>query len=193
MTCNTSTRRHQPNQAVSETRLPQEKPGDAPYIHPAALQAGARPLWGCKGACDALALLAAGVPCVVAIFGVQGWRWDWVRGVSDLVFALDADTAGQQRWRQFARQAVLRGKRVAVLPAAAYGGCKDVSDAWAMGVLAVGAGPAAAPGGDTLAVPEHQREPWAERVAIMVIDGGLPHVDAERLAWESFQTAGVAP
>ena len=32
------------------------------------------------------------------------------------------------------------GKRVAVLPAAAYGGAKDVSDAWAMGVLAVGAG-----------------------------------------------------
>jgi hypothetical protein len=31
-------------------------------------------------------LLAAGVPCVVALFGVQGWRWDWVRGVSDLVF-----------------------------------------------------------------------------------------------------------
>ena len=42
-------------------------------------------------------------------------------------------------------------------------------------------------------MPEHQREPWAERVAIMVIDSGLPHADAERLAWESFQTAGVAP
>jgi hypothetical protein len=130
---------------------------------------------------------------VVAIFGVHGWRWDWVRGVSDFVFALDADTAGQQRWRQFARQAVLRGKRVAVLLAAAYGGSKDVSDAWAMGVLAVGAGPAAAPGEEALAMPEHPREPWAERVAIMVIDGGLPHADAERLARESFQTAGVAP
>jgi DNA primase len=29
----------------------------------------------CEGAFDALALLAAGVPRVVAIFGVQGWRW----------------------------------------------------------------------------------------------------------------------
>jgi hypothetical protein len=35
---------------------------------------------------------------VVAIFGVQGWRWDWVREVRKLVFALDANTAGQQQW-----------------------------------------------------------------------------------------------
>jgi hypothetical protein len=37
-----------------------------------------------------------GVPRVVAIFGVQGWRWDWVWEVRELVFALDADAAGQQ-------------------------------------------------------------------------------------------------
>ena len=104
---------------------------------------------------------------VVAIFGVQGWRWDWVREVRELVFAFDADAAGQQQWRQLARQAALRGKHVAVLPAAAYGGCKDVSDAWATGVLAVDAGPAAAPGGEALAVLPHLREPRAERVAIM--------------------------
>src|SRR5262249_62140225 len=102
------------------------------------------------------------------------------------------ETGGQRRWRRLAGRAVLRGKRVAVLPAAAYGGSKDVSDAWAMGVLAVGAGPAAAPGEEALAMPAHQREPWAERVAIMVIDGGLPHADAECLARESFQTAGLA-
>ena len=132
-------------------------------------------------------------PACVAIFGVQGWRWDWAREVRELVFALDADAAGQQQWRQLARQAALRGKRVAVLPAAAYGGYKDVSEAWATGVLAVDAGPAAAPGGEALAVPQHQRESWAERVAIMVIDGGLPHADAERLAWAGLQTPGAAP
>jgi len=142
---------------------------------------------------DALALLAAGFLRVVALFGVQGWRWDWAREVRELVFALDADAAGQQQWRQLARQAALRGKRVAVLPAAAYGGCKDVSDAWATRVLAVGTGPAAAPGGEVLAVPPHQRESWAERVAIIVIDGGLPHADAERLAWAWLQTPGAAP
>jgi hypothetical protein len=58
------------------------------------LQAGREPLWVCEGAFDALALLAAGVPRVMAIFGVHSWRWDWVRGVCDLVFALDADTTG---------------------------------------------------------------------------------------------------
>jgi DNA primase len=168
-------------------------PGVKGYFNATALQGDAGPLWVCEGAFDALALLAAGVPWVVALFGVQGWRWDWVREVRELVFALDADAAGQQQWRQLARQAALRGKRVAVLPAAAYGGCKDVSDAWATGVLAVDAGPVAASGGEAFAVPQHLREPWAERVAIMVIDGGLPHADAERLAWAGLQTPHAAP
>jgi hypothetical protein len=102
----------------------------------------------------------------VAIFGAHGWRWDWVREVRELVFALDADAAGQQQWRQLARQAALRGKQVAVLPAAAYGGYKDVNEAWAAGVLAVGAGPTAATvGGEVLATPKHLRESWAERAA----------------------------
>jgi hypothetical protein len=163
------------------------------YFNATALQAGAGPLWVCEGGFDALALLAAGVPRVVALFGVQGWRWDWVREVRELVFALDADAAGQQQWHQLARQAALRGKRVAVLPAAAYGGCKDVSEAWATGVLAVDAGPAAAPGGDARAVPPHHCESWAERVAIMVVDGGLSHADAERLAWAGLQPPDAAP
>ena len=94
-------------------------PGAKGYFNAAALQEDAGPLWVCEGAFDALALLAAGVPRVVAIFGVQGWRWEWAREVRELVFALDADPAGQQQWRQLARQAALRGKRVAVLPAAA--------------------------------------------------------------------------
>ena len=157
-------------------------PGAKGYFNAAALQPGAGPLWVCEGAFDALALRAAGVPRVVAIFGVPRWRWDWVREVRELVFALDADGAGQQQWRQLARQAALRGKRVAVLPAGAYGGCKDVSEAWAAGVLAVDTGPAAATGGEALAVPPHLRESWAERVAIMVMDGGLACEEAERLA-----------
>ena len=54
--------------------------------------------------------------------GVQGWRWDWAREVRELVFALDADAAGQQQWRALARQAALRGKRVAVLNASGVRG-----------------------------------------------------------------------
>jgi hypothetical protein len=49
----------------------------------------------------------------------------------------------------------------------------------------VGAGLAAATvRGEALTVPETLREVWAERVAIMVADGGIPPADAERLAWE---------
>jgi hypothetical protein len=178
---------------IPKTKRHDHLPGAKGYFNAIALQAGAGALWVCEGVFDALALRAAGVARVVAIFGVQGWRWEWVREVRALVFALDADPAGQQQWRQLARQAALRGKRVAVLPAGAYGGCKDISDAWAMGVLAVDAGSVAAPGAEALAVPEPQREPWAERVAIMVIDGGVPHADAERLAWAELQTPGAAP
>ena len=129
----------------------------------------------------------------MAIFGVQGWRWDWVREVRELVFALDTDPAGQQQWRELARQAALRGKRVAVLEPAAYGGHKDVSEAWTAGVLAVETGPAAAAvGGAVLAIPKHLRESWAERVAIMIMDGFLAREEAERLAWVGLQVSGTA-
>jgi hypothetical protein len=122
-------------------------PGAKGYFNAAALQRGADPLWVCEGAFDALALLAAGVPRVVALFGVQGWRWDWARDVRALVFALDADATGQQQWRQLARQAALRGKQVAVLEPAAYGGYKDVHEAWVQGVLAVEGWPPSRGGG----------------------------------------------
>ena len=68
-------------------------PGAKGYFNATACQAGPGPLWVCEGAFDALALLAAGVSRVVAIFGVQGWRWDWAREVRALVFALDADVS----------------------------------------------------------------------------------------------------
>jgi hypothetical protein len=128
------------------------------------------------------------VPRVVAIFGVQGWRWEWAREVRELVFALDADAAGQQQWHRLARQAVLRGKHVAVLPAAAYGGHKDVNAAWVAGTLAVDmwSTPAKEPGA-RCAVPADLYEALAERVAIMIADGHLHPTDATRLAWEGLQ------
>jgi hypothetical protein len=158
-------------------------PGEKGYFNAATPQAGDGPLWVCEGTFDVLALLAAGIPRVVAIFGVQGWRWDWVREVRELVFALDADTAGQQQWQALARQAALRGKRVAVLPEAAYGGCKDVSEAWAAGVLGLDGGAADVESTPGRHVLQACRETWAERVVIMVVDGGLPPAEAERRAW----------
>src|SRR6266704_2009202 len=163
-------------------------PGAKGYFNATALQAGAGPLWVCEGAFDALALLAAGVPRVVAIFGVQGWRWDWGREVRELVFALDADPAGQQQWRQLARQAALRGKQVAVLEPAAYRGHKDVNEAWVAGTLAVDTwSTPAEETGARLAVSADLHEAWEERVAIMLADGHLRPADAARLAWEALQ------
>jgi hypothetical protein len=101
--------------------------------------------------------------------------------VRELVFALDADAAGQQQWRQLTCQAALRGKWVAGLPAAAYGGWKDASAVWAAGVLAVGHGRgAAAAAGEVLAMPEELREAYAARAALLVADGGMPRADAAR-------------
>ena len=108
----------------------------------AAALHGEGPLFVCEGAFDALSLIAAGHPRAVAIFGVDGWRWEWAREVQQLVFAMDADKAGA-KWRELARQAVPRGKEVAYLPAEAYGGHKDANEAWAAGVLRIGAWPGA--------------------------------------------------
>ncbi len=96
-----------------------------------------------------------------------------------------AAAAGQQQRHTLARQAALRGKRVAVLPAAAYGGHKDASAAWAAGVLAVGGRPAAAGMGGAAApeIPEGLQELWQERAASIAADGHLPPAEAERLAW----------
>jgi hypothetical protein len=98
------------------------------------------------------------------------------------------DTAGQQQWRQLARQAALRGKQVAVLPVAAYGGHKDVNEAWVAGTLAVDTWcTPAEETGARLAVSADLHEAWEERVAIMRADGHLRPADAARLAWEGLQ------
>ena len=158
-------------------------PGDKGYFNAIALQVGAGPLFVCEGAFDALSLMAAGVPRVVAIFGVHGWRWAWARAVRGLVFALDADAAGQQHWRELARQAALRGKRVAVLPPEAYSGFKDVNEAWTAGALTIDGWSAAVDGSEALQMPEGLRDAWEERAAIMEWDGGLARPVAEQAAW----------
>jgi len=91
----------------------------------------------CEGPFDALALLAAGYSSAVAIFGAQGWRWDWISHISRIVFALDADDTGQRSMHQLAYDASVRGLHVRCLSACAYGGHKDASAAWAGGVLQI--------------------------------------------------------
>jgi len=155
-------------------------PGTTGYFNAQALLTGDGPLFLCEGAFDALALMAAGYARAVALFGVQGWRWAWMRPVRALVLALDADATGQQQWRTLARQAVLRGRQVVILPPEAYGGYKDVNAAWVAGVLTVGDGPGAL----GVAWSTERQELWEERVAIAEWDGGLARPEAERVAWE---------
>ena len=138
------------------------------------------PVWVVEGAFDALALLEAGVERVVAVFGVDGWRWSWFRQVADLVFAFDADQAGTDAWRKLAKGAVMRGKRVETLTISAYGGEKDVAAAWAAGVLEVGSSPAMSSGGHSN--EEAHREAYDERAAIMEYEAGLSREEAEEAA-----------
>ena len=121
-------------------------PGTKGYFNAAALQHGTGPLWVCEGAFDALALLATGgcpglersSACRAGGgIGYETYAY-WPLPSSPL-------PPGSSSGRR-ARQAALQGKRVAVLESEAYGGQKDVSAAWAAGVLTVGAGPATTEG-----------------------------------------------
>jgi DNA primase len=109
-------------------------PGPKGYFNASALCALEGPLFVCEGPFDALSLIAAGVSQrVVAIFGLRGWRWEWARGVREMVLALDADAAGSAAWRELGREARLRGIRVTVMED--YGGFKDANEAWTAGQL----------------------------------------------------------
>ena len=110
--------------------------GSKGYFNGGAICRGTGPLYVCEGPFDAAALMTAGIPRVLAIFGVNGWRWDWMRSVREIVFAFDADDAGE-RWRAFAQEAILRGKKVSFLPPSALGGAKDINEAWVKGTLAL--------------------------------------------------------
>lgn len=83
----------------------------------------------CEGGFDALSLLAAGYPAV-ALFGLDGLRWNWVKA-RRVIFAFDADGPGRAGLNKQAQAAVLLGKAVYFLGAEAYQGHKDLNEAWA--------------------------------------------------------------
>ncbi len=121
--------------------------GNRGYFNASALVSGKFPegeaLVVCEGAVDALAIIASGHERTVAIFGVNGWRWEWLPpDVGSIVFAMDADAAGDDAWRDIAQGARRMGIRVVHLTAAAYGGEKDAAAAYAKGVLDLGEFPA---------------------------------------------------
>lgn len=139
----------------------------APFLGTSLAGSGA--LWMVEGAVDALALRAAGIDRVAALMGSSWAKLPW--NVSEVVLALDADATGRAQAQKMARQAAMLGKRVRILPPEAYGGAKDVAEAWQAGTLSLF--------GDL--VPADKREEWAERVGIMV-EGGTPLAIAEQSA-----------
>lgn len=92
-------------------------------------------VWLTEGPFDALALMAAGIPHAVAVFGVTGIRWNWLRNCRRLVLAFDADEAGRKAIVREAEQALLRGVAVEYVTPEELGGAKDVAEAWAAGTL----------------------------------------------------------
>lgn len=116
-------------------------PGPRGWLHAPA--ASGPELWLAEGPFDALALMAAGIPHAVAVFGVDGIRWNWMRNVTRLVLALDHDDAGRRATERHAREAHLRGIEVLALTPDELGGHKDVAAAWAAGDLRIAGVPAA--------------------------------------------------
>jgi len=93
-------------------------------------------LWICEGPFDALALMAAGIPNAVAVFGVQGIRWNWLpRSTRRLVLAFDCDEAGRKAILEHAPQAIIRGLDVLQVMPDELGGAKDIAEAWQAGTL----------------------------------------------------------
>jgi hypothetical protein len=100
-----------------------------------------------EGVFDALSLTLAGCPRAVAIFGVSGWRWDWVKDVAQIVFAFDGDQVGQQTLRKMAIEGALRGKSIGTLNPKTLGQHKDLNEAWCAGNLQILDPPTSSPGG----------------------------------------------
>jgi hypothetical protein len=108
---------------------------------------------------------AGAARALLALFGVQGWRWAWARDVRALVLAL---------------------------PPEAYGGCKDINAAWTAGALTINAGSMdATHGQEEITGAKDLQEAWEERTAIMVYDGHLPHSEAVDGAWAALVPHGA--
>lgn len=133
---------------------------------------GADEVWIAEGAFDALALIASGIPHAVAVFGIDGIRWGWLKGVRRIVLAFDCDEAGRRAIEKHARQALMRGVEVLAVMPEELGGAKDVAEAWAADTFSPYASQ----------VPEQIREAWLERVAIKIVDAGMPLAQAEHSA-----------
>ncbi len=90
-----------------------------------------------EGAFDALSLIVKGHRAV-AIFGLDGLRWEWIRE-REIVLALDADGAGEKGIAEIAKKAQQFGTKLRRLTPEELGGCKDANEALVKGCLCIDA------------------------------------------------------
>lgn len=109
--------------------------GDRPKGMLSASAVANTELWICEGAFDLLALMAYGVHNAVAVFGVAGIRWNWLRQVRRIVLGFDCDEAGRKAIENSAKQCLLRGVEVLQITPDELGGEKDIAKAWELGTL----------------------------------------------------------
>jgi hypothetical protein len=94
------------------------------------------PLFVCEGVFDVLSLISIGKKRSIAVFGLSGFRWDWVEEHErEIVLALDQDVSGQAALNEFTEQATLRGITVYRVTAEELGGKNDVNEALVAGCL----------------------------------------------------------
>ena len=92
-------------------------------------------VWITEGAFDCLALMASGVTNAIAVFGLNGIRWDWLKNVKRIILCFDFDESGLKAIKEQAEQALLRGIEVLAITKEELGGANDLAEAWEKGTL----------------------------------------------------------
>lgn len=93
------------------------------------------PLYICEGPFDAVSLLEAGAHHAIAIFGVNGWRAEWINSLHCIVLAMDNDKAGVAATHKLERRAAPAADIVQKLGKAAYGDATDANESLLDGTL----------------------------------------------------------
>ena len=133
-------------------------------------------VWITEGPFDAVALMAAGIRNAVAVFGVQGIRWNWLKGARRIVLAFDTDEAGRRAILEHGRQALMRGAEVLAVMPDELGGAKDIAEAWAAGTLRL----------EGIAVSE-RNEPQTRLQALVAALPDEPPASLDPVMWADYR------
>jgi len=144
--------------------------GNKGIFNAQAFKLTGEPLYVCEGAFDALSLLAVGFKRAIAVFGLSGFRWDWLRPDDrKIVLALDYDTgevakaSGQKAINEFLTQATFHNVVVLRVTRGELGGYKDINEALVAGALGLRPdAPQTTKLPDYLDIPRNPPEKWLD-------------------------------